>query len=222
MSTLVSREDAARSALGRQLRLAQQGRSLLHPFIGRSRRFEIWQHYPRHDAMDNTGRWQFYFHAHDPAESASAPLNQEHGHIHLFRRDPQGRLSHLTGLSLDSKGIPLRWFAPNQWVTGERWIKADPLARNLQAIELSLRGPLAGAALWLADMVRFYAEDLRQLLHDRDEALAHYCTRHSLSSPQAWADRRVAVWCSKSIHWPQDALQLAAPVSSSPQSRSFS
>ncbi len=220
MDTIISRENAASAALGRQLRLARQGRSLLYPFIGRSRRFEIWQHYPRHDAINDSGRWQFYFHAHDPGASDPAPPNQEHGHIHLFRRDAQGRLSHLTGLSLDSRGIPLRWFASNQWVTGERWMEAAPLTRNLQTIELNLRGPLAGAALWLADMVRFYAEDLHQMLQERDEALAHYCTRHRLNRQQAWADRRVAVWRSKSIHWPQDALLRPDPASHSPSSPS--
>ncbi len=155
MAASADREDAARDALARQLRLARQGRSMLYPFIGRSRRFEIWQHYPHNDAVDETGRWQFYFHAHDRAEKNSARHPQEHGHIHLFRRSPQGLLTHLAGLSLDARGLPLTWFATNQWVTGERWQAAESLVRGLSAFELRLRGPLAGAALWLADMVRF-------------------------------------------------------------------
>jgi hypothetical protein len=201
---------AARSALTRQLRLARQGRSMLFPFIGRSRQFEIWAHYPRHDAIDASGRWQFYFHAHDRAEPGSARHPQEHGHIHLFRRSPQGRLTHLAGLALDARGLPLSWFATNQWVTGERWQAAASLERHLSSIELRLRGPLAGAALWLADMVRFYAAPLRQMLRQRDEALARHCARHRLSPEQAWADRRVAVWSSVPVHWPHDALQAAA------------
>lgn len=200
---------AARGALTRQLRLAQQGRSMLYPFIGGSRRFEIWEHYPRQDAVDETGRWQFYFHAHDRAEPDSARHPQEHGHIHLFRRSPQGRLTHLVGLSLDARGLPLTWFATNQWVTGERWQAAASLVPHLPAIELRLRGPLAGAALWLADMVRFYAAPLRQMLQQRDEALARHCARHRVTRAQAWADRRVAVWSAAPVHWPQDALQAA-------------
>lgn len=211
------RQQAARSALERQLALAQQGRSMLYPFIGRSRRFEFWQHYPAHDVMDATGRWQFYFHAHDRAEQDSARHPQEHGHIHLFRRNAQGRLSHLAGLSLDAKGLPLTWFATNQWVTGERWMAADQLTRSLPDIELRLRGPLAGAAQWLADMVRLYAAPLRNMLQTRDETLARHCARHQIKRQTAWADRRVAVWSSFPIHWPQDALQLCGQPSSQPQ-----
>lgn len=212
MAASAVREDtagAAHAALARQLRLARQGRSMLYPFIGRSRRFEVWQHYPRHDAIDETGRWQFYFHAHDRAEPDSARHPQEHGHIHLFRRSPQGRLSHLAGLSLDARGLPLTWFATNQWVTGERWLAAESLVPELSRLELRLRGPLAGAALWLGEMVRFYAAPLRQMLQQRDAALLRHCARQRIDRRQAWADRRVAVWSSVPIHWPQDALQAA-------------
>lgn len=185
---------------------------MLHPFIGRSQRFEIWQHYPRNDVVDESGRWQFYFHAHDRAEKDSARHPQEHGHIHLFRRSPQGRLSHLAGLSLDARGLPLCWFATNQWVTGERWLAADTLVRHLPGIELRLRGPLAGAAIWLADMVRFYSQPLRQMIERRDAALARHCMRHRQGRAEAWADRRVAVWSSVPLHWPEDALQAAGQI----------
>lgn len=203
---------AAHGALVRQLRLARQGRSMLSPYIGRSQRFEVWQHYPRHDAIDSSGRWQFYFHAHDRAEQDSARHPQEHGHIHLFRRTPQGRLTHVAGLALDARGLPLCWFATNQWVTGERWADAPSLVRELACFELRLRGPLSGAGLWLGDMVRFYAEPLRQMLQQRDQALARHCVRHRQTRAQAWADRRVAVWSSLSVNWPQDALSAAGPL----------
>ncbi len=215
MAASAKREEAARDALARQLRLARQGRSMLYPFIGRSQRFEVWEHYPRHDAMDDTGRWQFYFHAHDRAEKNSARHPQEHGHIHLFRRNPQGCLSHLAGLSLNAQGLPLTWFATNHWVTGEHWMAAGPLVRGLSGLELRLRGPLAGAALWLADMVRCYAEPLCQMLQQRDEALARHCAQHRVDRQQAWADRRIAVWSSVPVHWPQDTLQMAGQPSRS-------
>lgn len=186
---------------------------MLHPFTGRSQRFEYWQHYPRNDVVDTSGRWQFYFHAHDKAEVDNTRHPQEHGHIHLFRRDVHGRLSHLAGLSLDDRGLPLIWFATNQWVTGERWMAAKPLTRDLSDIELRLRGPLAGAALWLADLVRLYAEPLCEMLHARDAAVQQHGARHHVTPQTARADRRVAVWSSFHIHWPQDALQLCDPSS---------
>lgn len=212
MAAVAQHEQAQRAAHGalvRQLRLARQGRSMLHPFIGRSARFETWQHYPRHDAVDEAGRWQFYFHAHDRAEPDSARHPQEHGHIHLFRRSPQGRLTHLAGLALDARGLPLCWFATNQWVTGEHWQAAAMLARALNGFELRLRGPLAGAALWLADMVHFYDAPLRKMLQQRDVALERYCAQHGLTHAQAFADRRLAVWSSVPVCWPKDALDAA-------------
>lgn len=203
---------AAHGALARQLRLARQGRSMLFPFIGRSARFETWAHYPRHDAIDTSGRWQFYFHAHDRSEPDSARHPQEHGHIHLFRRSQQGKLTHFAGLALDARGLPLCWFATNQWVTGERWADASSLGRELPGFELRLRGPLSGAGLWLGDMVRFYAEPLRRMQQQRDVALERHCTRHRQTRAQAWADRRVAVWSSHPVNWPHDALLAAGSL----------
>ena len=201
----VARQKAAKSALQRQLSLARRGRSMLHPFTGRSARFEAWQHYPANDVMDRTGHWQFYFHAH---EAGGTRHELEHGHIHLFRRNPAGRLSHLAGLSLDARGLPLTWFATNQWVTGESWKCARQLVPGLDDIQLRLSGPLSGVALWLADMVRVYAAPLRNMLQARDEALARYCEQHQISRQVAWADRRVAVWSASPLHWPADALTL--------------
>jgi len=197
---------AAQRALQRQLRLARQGRTLLHGFIGRSRHFEVWRHYPRHDAIDVSGRWQFYYHAHDRNEPDGARHAQEHGHIHLFARSPSGRLTHLVGLSLDGRGIPLCWFTTNQWVTGEFWQDASRLRALLPRLELRLAGPLAGVAQWLSDLVCFYQPALQDLLQQRDEALQRHCRRLRQSREQAWADRRVSVWSHLNVRWPQDAL----------------
>lgn len=208
------RQEAARSALARQLELARKGRSILFPFIGRSARFEAWRHYPVNDAVDVTGRCQFYYHAHDDSQEGGARHPLEHGHIHLFRRDVLGRLSHLAGLSLDARGTPLTWVATNQWVTGERWMAARQMAQGLSDMQLRLRGPLAGVALWLADMVRVYATPLRDMLQARDEGLAEHCKRHQVGRRAAWNDRHIAVWSSFPIHWPQDAVHLQGQVSS--------
>ncbi|MEE8172364.1 MAG: hypothetical protein V3T62_05480, partial [Alphaproteobacteria bacterium] len=33
-------------------------------------------------------------------------------------------LSHIIGISMDAKGMPIRLFTTNRWVTGEAWYKA--------------------------------------------------------------------------------------------------
>lgn len=205
-------QSAMQSALLRQLVQARASRSMLHPFIGRSRCFQAWQHYPRNDVLDRTGTWQFYYHAHDASREGGARHPQEHGHIHLFRRSATGQLSHLTGLSLDARGTPLTWFATNQWVTGERWKPAAALQRHVHTLQLQTRGPLAGVARWLADLVQAYAQPLCDMLQARDEALAAHCQENSVSLQHAWNDRRISVWSSFPIDWPNDALALQGQV----------
>ena len=199
---------AAASALQRQLGWAQQGRSPLHAVIGRVRQLQVWRHYPRHDAVSHCGRWQFYFHVHDPHEAQAARHPQERGHIHVFRRSPSGRLSHLVGLSLDDRGVPLMWFTTNQWVTGERWLPAPGLIRSLPAADLRMRGPLAGLAAWLSDVLVVYTPTLTQLLTERDRASQRYAHQHGLSERQAHADRRVVLWSRRDMDWPADVLKL--------------
>lgn len=200
------------SALRRQLALARRSRTMLHPFIGRVAQFQAWQHYPANDAMDRSGAWQFYYHAHAPGDPGAVRHAQEHGHIHLFRRGPQGELSHLAGLCLDARGTPLLWFACNQWVTGERWRSATPMAQGLEQLRLQLCGPLAGVALWLSDLVRAYAAPLRAMLRARDAALAGHCRVHQVGKAQAMQDRSIALWSSFPISWPEDAQSLRGQV----------
>ncbi len=203
---------AMQSALRRQLVLARKSRSILFPFIGRSAPFQAWQHYPKNDATDRSGAWQFYYHAHHASHESGAPHPQEHGHIHLFRRVMQGQLSHVAGLSLDARGIPLTWFACNQWVTGERWKGAASMGHGLESLRLEVRGPLAGVALWLSDLVRAYARPLRAMLLARDAALGRYCQQQQVSTRRALQERSIAVWSFFPISWPDDAVALRGQV----------
>lgn len=212
MGTCELDQASAQSAAVRQIAQAQRQRSMLFPFIGRSSPFQAWQHYPRNDAVDTSGAWQFYYHAHDASQDGGARHPQEHGHIHVFRRSPTGQLSHLTGLALDARGIPLAWFSTNQWVTGERWRAARPMVQGLRTLYWQVRGPLAGVALWIADLIRAYAAPLSEMLVARDEALASHCSRHQISTEQAWKDRSISVWSSFPIDWPNDVIALQGQV----------
>ena len=204
------------SALRRQLSWAQQGRSCLHALIGRTQPLQAWRHYPRRDALSRCGRWQFYFHvhdAHDPNENERERHPDERGHIHLFRRAPSGRLSHLVGLSLDARGVPLMWFTTNQWVTGEHWLSAPTLIRSLKAVDVRLRGPLAGVAGWLNDLLTVYAPMLEPLLSERDQACLQYAQAQGLSRQGAQADRRIEIWSRRVLDWPADVLKwVDAPL----------
>jgi hypothetical protein len=86
------------------------------------------------------------------------------------------------------------------------------MGRDLQSLNLVVRGPLAGAANWLADLVRGYAQPLQEMLLARDAALASFCEQRQVSPTQAMNDRSISVWSSFSITWPDDAVALRGQV----------
>jgi len=111
----------------------KQGKTVVSEIIGDAPYVE-WEHYPRGDAKSRSGG-SFYYHAH----SAAQRMPQEHGHFHVFapnsRQDcpAEQRYTHIAALSVDSRGMPLRVFTTNQWVTAECWEDAErvcALARN--------------------------------------------------------------------------------------------
>ena len=161
---------AAADVLAVQWHYASQGRSLAGAALAGARRFVEWAHYPRDDHVDPASGARFYYHAHPADERAPG----EHGHFHLFvpaAREP-GAISHLAGISLDAKGLPLRLFTTNRWVTGDAWSDAATLAARLPGFALRAHGPLAPVARWLAAMVHLYADVIVTLLHERDRRLA--------------------------------------------------
>lgn len=150
-----------------QWRLAQRGRSWLDVLrFGAPLPLQAWRHYPQRDVVDRSGRWQFYFHAHDLPRVAG-----EIGHLHLFRRRADGVLTPVIALALDPKGWPLAWFSTNQWVTGGLWGHPKVLAAAIRDCTLEVAGPAASVSAWLAAMVRWYAPELAQIVGERDADL---------------------------------------------------
>lgn len=163
----LSAAEAAEAVAGIALRYAQRGESVAAAALAGARRFDALRHYPKHDVIDQAHGSGFFYHAH---ASTMRPAH-EHGHFHLFCYPPgcvQGRHSHLVALSLDARGMPLRWFTVNDWVTGGRWLGAQALARRLEGFELITPGRLAPVAAWLTAMVRLYAHRIAALLAERD------------------------------------------------------
>jgi hypothetical protein len=157
---------SARTALAVPLRYARAGSSLAHAALAGAHDFEVLRHYPERDVVDATAGTRFYYHAHrldDP----------EHGHFHLFVHGQRaGEFMHLAALSLDVNGQPMRWFTTNRWVTGEHWRPAAQLLPHLRRWHVRTGGRLAPVATWLNAMVALYADELAQLLRERDARMA--------------------------------------------------
>ena len=106
-------------------------------------KFFEWDHYPKGDVYDRKSHAQYFYHAH-----AIGGRDPEHGHFHTFLRAkglPRGMkpvnrpdrsawptgtdaLSHIVGISMDAKGMPIRLFTTNRWVTGEAWRRFSTVA----------------------------------------------------------------------------------------------
>ena len=206
--TVAQQRAAAQTALAVQLRYAQAGVSLAQAALGGAREFVELRHYPAHDATDPATGTEFYYHAHG---SSRRPA-QEHGHFHLFKRftpealanlppavclpgesaQAQPGFVHIAALSLDARGLPLRWFTTNRWVTGERWLPAQAVIDCLPGLRPRARGRLAPVGEWLNAVLQLHAQPLAALIRRRDR----------LVQPHQFEDRRVDVLSQCRVDWP--------------------
>ncbi|MGP0105877.1 DUF6969 family protein [Rhodoblastus sp.] len=149
---------------------AAGGESAPARVIGEEQPFREWTHYPQPDAIDKRSGWRFYYHAHPRIQR----LAREHGHFHIFtpgpknsERAPERRFSHLIGLSVDPKGLPLRLFTANRWVTDEIWQPAEAMAAWLERPSLRNAEP-HDVGVWLENLVVLYRVEIAALLRARD------------------------------------------------------
>ncbi len=175
---------------------AAQGASAPARLLGGARGFVEWAHYPQPDAIDPQSGWKFYYHAH----AASQRPQAEHGHFHIFvpapapAADGAAAFSHLVGLSVDARGLPLRWFTTNRWVTSEVWQSAEALSRFLDSPRLSAAEP-RDVAQWLQHLLLLFRDDIRALLQARDARIAAPTGRgqHAAASRSRFDDHRLRI-----------------------------
>lgn len=194
------RGQAAADVLAVQWHYASQGRSLAGAALAGARAFVEWTHHPREDHVDAASGVRFYYHAHAPEERAPG----EHGHFHVFVRaaGEPGAIAHLVGISLDAKGLPLRLFTTNHWVTGGAWCDAATLARQLPRVQVRARGRLAPVASWLTGVVALYDDVIVELLHERDRRLG--------AEAAAREDRSLHIVSQRAVSLPDRLERLAA------------
>ncbi|GAB4214356.1 MAG: hypothetical protein Fur007_10380 [Rhodoferax sp.] len=195
---------AAQTAVAVALRYARSGTSLARVALAGSSHCVEFQHYPAKDVVDVRNGCRFYYHVH----TSSRRPAQEHGHFHLFAHGvgEQG-YAHLGALSLDDRGVPLRWFVTNGWVTGESLDAAARAADALARFRVDVRGRMAPLARWLTAMVCLYADDLRDLQRQRDAWLAQQA--RTRDARLVWEDRNFDVVCECPADWMQRLARWA-------------
>lgn len=175
-----------------------------------------YEHYPPSDVIDLHSGTQFYYHSH-------RTHGDEHGHLHVFwhatasgrRSKPrQGRKiwkrnapSHMLAIALDARGLPVKLFTTNQWVTEGHWFDAR---LTLACLDQCRPAPVTGheqACAWLGHFLALYRPVIERLLERRDARL----DRHGDLS-EALKNRRLEVLSQVCIDWAADldALQAEA------------
>lgn len=166
---------AAQELASIQARYASKGMSLSQAALCGAQDFVEWRHYPKHDSVDGNSGYEFYYHAHASHEMPEG----EHGHFHLFKRDPKtpGQFFHLIGIALDQKGLPVRLFTTNQWVTGETLLEVEEVIAAVGKFDMAAKGRLAPLARWLTAFTKLFYAEIANLLEARDRKIAELAPR---------------------------------------------
>lgn len=131
-----------------------------------------WRQYGASETDIDSGGLHYFYHSH-PARTTPPG---EHGHFHLFARLPEAaveadRLAHLVAMGVDARGLPVRLFATNRWVTGGNWLPAG------ETIALAERASAAAARLsdpverWLCAQLGVFMPQVAALLVHRDRRI---------------------------------------------------
>jgi len=168
--------------------LAQRGEHLLSgPLRGYAPK--QWAHYPDDDAIDVNRGYQWFYHSHAPEDRLGT---EEHGHIHLFARrklwsrrlrsrrerafaelaagaEPPVNTRHLLTIGFDAKGIPIRLFTVNSWVTGDLMLSAETTAELLNQMVLDTGNEAVDAVI--ESVVCLFRTEILDLLVRRDAVL---------------------------------------------------
>lgn len=167
--------------------MAIEGRTLIERVLPQQpETYTQYTHYPEGDAIDPGSRARWFYHAHAPEERGQG----EHGHFHLFlplsafgketpiarpKKDSAAKVVHVAALCFDTDGLPTHWIATNQWVTQEFLYPAEAIIARLDQMQMDGAGAAKGiphVGAWLTLALAIAREDIADLLHARDAALA--------------------------------------------------
>lgn len=128
---------------------------------------------------------------------------QPHGPVLPPARQPnQGedndKLSHLVAISMDSRGMPVRLFTTNRWVTGETWYGAADVLRMLDRFAVNTREPSEPLNRWITAMFALFRPQMRALISARDAAIMNWRRRHR-GKIHVFEDRRLEVTSAADI-----------------------
>jgi hypothetical protein len=204
--------------------LAKTGDNVVGEVLRDQGTFYEFDHYPKGDVFDPASKAQFYYHAH---------RGEEHGHFHTFLREAgmgvgmrpiaqseadfmaerEDTLSHIVGISMDARGLPIGLFTTNRWVTADHWYEAADVKDMLDRFEIDLAHPSWPANLWITAMLRLFRPQIRKLIDARDQAVADRRDSHPDIDVFEDRDLDITSQCAISIDCQIAAIEAALAVS---------
>jgi hypothetical protein len=172
MLTQSNRWLAAQELASIQMKYAKSGRTLNEAALCGARDFIEWQHYPNNDLADKHSGYEFYYHAH----SADEMPKGERGHFHVIKRHAKS-FHHLVGIALDQKGLPVRLFTTNQWVTGEEMADSNLVMQSVVEFQMDITGRMAPVSKWIGALMQLFQPEIKELIKERDQEIALLVTR---------------------------------------------
>jgi hypothetical protein len=172
MLTQSNRWLAAQELASIQMKYAKSSRTLNEAALCGARDFIVWQHYPSNDLADKHSGYEFYYHAH----SADEMPKGEHGHFHVIKRHAKS-FHHLVGIALDQKGLPVRLFTTNQWVTGESMADSNLVMQSVVEFQMNVAGRMAPVSKWIGALMQLFQSEIKELIKERDKEITLLVSR---------------------------------------------
>ena len=230
MATQPAKRLRAMLAAGEEIRevlrvLGRTGDNVVGELLRGQGTFYEWDHYPKGDVYDRESHAQYFYHAHP-----GSLRDKEHGHFHTFLRArgmprgmkparhpnrecwPMGEdaLTHIVAISMDSKGLPLRLFTTNRWVTGETWYRAADVCKVIGRFAIDHARPSWPANRWVSAMVRLFWPQAVMLLKARDAVIEDWRARHP--AEDTLEDRRLEITAQADIDVEGQIAAVAAAL----------
>ena len=162
-------QQAMREALFCEQILAKGSQNVVLETLRDASGVETWAHYPQGDVYDSESGGQWYYHCHDTSAEKG-----EHGHFHCFLRPEggEGPIHHLIAIGVDPYGRLVRLFTVNQWVVADNWADAEVIVSLLPRFDMQMPRPSYLVNRWISAILRVYAPEIIQLVHQRDATIA--------------------------------------------------
>lgn len=163
--------------------------NILHHTLEQKHRHVKMLHYPKGDRIDFSTGAQYFYHCH------REDLNSmEHGHFHVFLRyknipehispflPPDEKntspMTHLTAISMNRYGQPIRLFTVNRWVSSDVWYQAAHAETFIKQFKMTLKDNAHWTLLdkWVENMLKLFAPQIIWLHHARDYKMSAHCS----------------------------------------------